>query len=170
MIRILGAAIMTAGFQSRREAEKAAVENIITSTFGNSATLSHAADGHPTLIVDGRDLTISISHCADEAVVAVSDEDSPIGIDIETAREQLRRVAARFLTDAESDRCRSLHDLLRAWTAKEAVYKAALTPGLALREIHIDSDGHAATARGIRFSLERIADTPDKVITLAIRR
>ncbi len=110
--------------------------------------------GHP-------DLRISISHSTNHCLLAVGN--SPhinIGVDIESPRPQLLRVAQRFLTPAEEDSANLCCDetlklglLLKYWTAKEAVYKAALTPGLALKEIHITPDFTSAQARGSKFSL-----------------
>ena len=156
---------------SRREAEKNAVGMIILEEFGPDAILTHAPDGHPVLTVGRHTVCISVSHCCDEAVVAVADSDTPIGVDIETSREQLRRVALKFLNDDElTSAGDSLHNLLRAWTAKEAVYKAALTPGLPLHEILLDTPAPgSATARGITYTIQRHLDTPEKVITTAIR-
>ncbi len=156
---------------SRREAEKDAVNRLIIDEFGADTILSYAPDGHPELRVAGRTVSISISHCRDEAVVAVSNNDSPVGIDIETAREQLMRVAPKFLTPDEMvTYAGSIHKLLRAWTTKEAVYKAALTPGLPLHEIRLDTPVPGlATARGEIYVIHHHVDTPERVITTATR-
>lgn len=155
---------------SRREAEKIAVDTLLLGEFGPDAYLTHAPDGHPVLTIGKRTVSISISHCRDEAVVAISDGDEPIGVDIETARQQLRRVAPKFLNNEELNAAgTTLHSLLRAWTAKEAVYKAALTPGLPLHDIRLDTPSAGfATARGIIYNIHYHLDTPDKVIAIAL--
>lgn len=156
---------------SRREAERRAVMLAIKGEFGSEAILTHAPDGHPLLHVDGREMAVSVSHCEDEAVVAVAPCGSAIGIDIETAREQLRLVAPRFLTEMESEMFVTLPRLLQAWTAKEAVYKAALTPGLALQEIDITRiDSGMAMARGRSYAVSFPQLTPSKVVALAVGR
>lgn len=89
-----------------------------------------------------------------------------IGIDIERPRMQLRRVATRFLTDDEYpklcllDEDRQLDHLLKKWTAKEAVYKAARTPGLGLKEIQVSDDFSRAETPGqaYRLSYHRFSD------------
>ena len=148
----------TAG--SRRDCEKAAVESLIAQALGEGMELTHSPEGAPS--VSGHpELRISISHSASHCLLAVGN--SPhinIGVDIESPRPQLLRVAQRFLTPAEEDSANLCCDepsrlgiLLKYWTAKEAAYKAALTPGLALQEIHIAPDFTSAQARGSKFSL-----------------
>lgn len=162
----------TAG--SRRDCEKAAVESLIAKALGEGMRLTHNAEGVPA--VSGHpELRISISHSASHCLLAVGN--SPhinIGVDIESPRPQLLRVAQRFLTPAEEDSANRCGDetlklglLLKYWTAKEAVYKAALTPGLALKEIHIAPDFTSAQARENKFSLAWHSLAAGEVIALA---
>ncbi len=73
------------------------------------------------------------------------------GIDIEEARqEQLSRIAARVLDEDEISAYS--HDLVQAWTLKEAAFKAAGLPIADLREIHLGANG-TITARGLRLSI-----------------
>lgn len=101
----------------------------------------------------GDDSRISISH-ADRLLVVATLPPTPevdlsvfstraaMGIDAEPAhREQVLKIRERFLSDAELDMipASDLRPNIIAWTAKEAVYKAAMTEGLDFRtQIIID--------------------------------
>ncbi|RXI23837.1 MAG: hypothetical protein C7K11_03960 [Candidatus Amulumruptor caecigallinarius] len=65
---------------------------------------------------------ISISHSRDEAVLAVSGS-RPVGVDVETWREALVSTAGKWLTPAQLEHMHEPLDYLKAWTAKEAIYK-----------------------------------------------
>lgn len=117
--------------RSRHERESEAVDGLIKLLYGPGAVKKNLPSGAPCVYVDGGPaLPCSISHCASLAIVAKAP--FVTGIDIETERQQLGRVAARFVNPGEE----SL-GLLKVWTLKEAVYKAAGKPGLALRDIHL---------------------------------
>lgn len=119
-----------------REAERLAVSGLVSHALGESVVPGHRPDGSPTISVPG--IEISVSHCATCAVIALSDRH--IGIDVETDRSQLVRVAPRVLSPAELKYYSN--NLVGAWTLKEALYKAALTPGLDFRrDIHLPLDG-----------------------------
>lgn len=116
--------------QPMREAEREAVRRLVEAKFGSGAVLTHSAAGAP--LVDGvEEGRVSVSHGAGYAALAVCDAGRRVGIDVESPREQLRRVVRRILTSAEAailpdaEAC-DIALLLRIWTAKEAVYK--LTP------------------------------------------
>lgn len=148
------------GARSRRDCEQAAVRELIAEAFGPDTLLGHTPEGAP-FIVGQPDTKISISHSGTVCLLAVGH--SPyinIGVDIESLRPQLLKVAPRFLSvdekrraDAAPDEDSLLQLLLKLWTAKEAVYKAALTPGLPLTEITVSPTFTTATARGTEFSL-----------------
>lgn len=125
-----------------REAEKAAVAEIVRQVFGDR-TLLHRDDGSP--YIGDFDGFISVSHGAGTAVLAVSD--TPVGVDIEDDRSQLQRVSHKFINEAEDD----APSLLHAWTAKEAAFKAAGIAGVTVSEIIVKQD--AAFVRGRRFGL-----------------
>jgi len=119
-----------------REAEKQAVAELVRHALGEDAVLSHRPDGSPTVLIPG--IEISVSHCATCAAIVLSDRH--VGVDVETDRKQLERVAPRVLSQAELDCYRD--NLVGAWTLKEALYKAALTPGLDFRrDIQLPLDG-----------------------------
>lgn len=148
------------GAGSRRDREQAAVSALIAEAFGPDTILGHTPEGAP-LIVGQPDTKISISHSGTACILAVSRAHHiNIGVDIESPRRQLLKVAPRILSttekqlaDATPDEDSLLQILLKLWTAKEAVYKAALSPGLPLAEIAVAPTFTSATARGTEFSL-----------------
>lgn len=154
---------------TRREAEISAINSLIAKAFGVNTELSHRADGAP-YIVSRPDVCISISHCIDECVLVVSDKS--IGVDIETARPMLERIATKFLTPAEQDRGpHTLTVLMQMWSAKEAVFKCAGIPSLVVSAIEISSDltmatvCHDGTTRRFALTYPRLTHT--RVIALA---
>lgn len=152
---------------ARREAEREAVAQLIREAFGPEAKLTHDENGRPYL-EGATDIHISISHSAEECLLAVSNR--PVGIDIETPREQLQRIAAKFLTPAEYSR--GPHDigvLLRYWTAKEAVFKCSGMPSLVISEIELSPDLSYATARTDQYTITYIV-TPESVTAIAEKR
>ena len=134
-----------------REAERAAVAALVAEVFGDGIILRHRADGSPYVAIDG--VHISVSHCRTCAVLAVADR--PVGVDVETDRPQLIRVAPRVMSPGEME-CYSGR-LVEAWTLKEALYKAALTPGVDFRsDIHLPLDGgRCATVYDRPFTIVR---------------
>ncbi|MDE6309528.1 MAG: 4'-phosphopantetheinyl transferase superfamily protein [Muribaculaceae bacterium] len=141
--------------ESRRDAERRTVASLLSAHYGHPVTVEHDDIGAPR-IARCRDY-ISISHCRDMAVVAIANE--PIGVDVETWREQLPRIADKFLTQAEQQAIGTDHELLlRAWTTKEAVYKLYHRPGTPLRDIPLSSTSLLIT---------HPISSPDRVVTLA---
>ena len=143
----------------------------------------HKESGAPYILTgDGCDTlhSVSISHCSDTAMLAVAPEGTAIGIDCEHFRKALRNVAPRVLSANEMPGWTASDTLLlRAWTIKEAVYKAAGIPGLPLAEgIRLPqaeiadnaiSDIIAATADGRRFRLIFLPDiAPSTTIAVAL--
>lgn len=150
---------------ARRRREIAAARFLVTRLFGPGTSIVHSPQGAPSL--SGRDMPfISISHSTDSLVLAV-DKTRPVGVDIEHARPNLSKVATRFLTEPERDLCPTFHDLLAAWTAKEALFKIAGKQGTTLIDLPLpDADG-TATVDARLYRLTRVIDTADTVMTLA---
>lgn len=123
---------------SRRERERCAVAALVEAAMGPAAELRHEPSGMPYIYVGHCLRSISISHCSDTAMLAVAPAGVAIGIDCEHYRPALRSVAPRFLAPEEMPLWGASDELLlRAWTVKEAVYKAAATPGLSLADISL---------------------------------
>lgn len=113
--------------------------------------IDHTGSGAP-LLYEG-DERISVTHTAHLLAVATLaptpgidlehfNPRTALGIDAEeTGRSQVLKVRPRFLSEAEQAAIPedSVEENILAWTVKEAVYKAALQPGLDLRDISIES-------------------------------
>lgn len=123
--------------------------------------LSFNAKGEPQL----SNAFCSLSHCKDYAIAVVGD--APLGIDVESYREQIVRIAPKFVHLNEQNFISSdkaIPQLTRLWTAKEAIYKAMCHPGLALAtQIEVapftlsDTSGSAAVYladKQLSFSLQ----------------
>ena len=154
--------------RTRTEREHAAVGDIIARFFGADARVGHRDSGAPYLV--GReDINLSVSHSRDYAAIAFSTRHT-IGVDIEQWREQLLRVAPRVLSESEMAVYGVSSDLLlRAWTMKEALYKAALTPGLDFRrDIMLPSHpaSTAATVAGRPYTIIATLTIAPETLTL----
>ncbi len=116
-------------------------------------TIGHYPSGAPFL-EDEPQRRISVTHTGHlMAIASLPPAEAPLGdgfvsgqalgIDAEKRdREQVLRVRERFLNEAELSMIgkEDLASNILAWTIKEAVYKAMLTPGLDFRnDIHIIS-------------------------------
>lgn len=143
----------------RRDAERVAVMKLVRGLFGDDAVYSHDAQGAP--LIEGCTEAISVTHGAGMAVVAVS-RACAVGVDVECWREQLVRVKAKYVRD--DDVCGSATEqerLLTLWTDKEAVYKAAHAPGLALLDIRVYGD--MAAACGYSYRLTHFGEFPVRI-------
>ena len=112
---------------TRHEREELAVNTLLRDAFGNEARRVHDELGAPLLQIGGKrvDVTITLSHSPHMAALCPAEGKASIGIDIEAERPQLTRVTPRILTPEELDFYSNLpHGLLRAWTLKEALFKA----------------------------------------------
>lgn len=159
----------------RRGRERAAALGLVRAVFGPCAGIGHSPEGAP--YVEGAEsAAISISHDSDTCILAVGRSGEAIGVDIERPRQQLMRIRSKFLSSAETARLES-HScqegrtdfLLRCWTAKEAVYKCALTPGLGLTEIETSEAMDRASARGESYSLSFRGMPDGAVIAVAVK-
>lgn len=122
----------------RRIRETIAVEDLVRRVFGAGAVKRNLPSGKPVVeLPEGGSPTVSISHSAKEAVLVVSCDGTPVGVDIEEFRPALRRVVPKFLNPDEVAAYTDDDALLKAWTLKEATYKAACTPGLSLLDIRL---------------------------------
>ena len=128
----------------RRQAEILATRQLVCETLGPQASIGHNPDGSPNII--GSDLNISISHSRDYVAIALNARQC-IGIDIESWRNSLNTVREKFLTPTEIAIYNTPELLLQAWTAKEAIYKAAGITGLPFHDINLPSDPTSPTAK-----------------------
>ena len=83
---------------------------------------------------DQSDYHISLSHSF-PFVAAIISHKKPVGIDLERFGRQVEKIGPRFLSAEEWNRWQDSHsDLTKAWTCKEAIYKAMGVPGLAFQQ------------------------------------
>ena len=79
---------------------------------------------------------ISISHSGEMVAILIS-KDNGIGVDIERITEKVKSVKSKFLNQVEINYLSNdeeIRNLTRAWTAKEAIYKAVRKPGIIFSE------------------------------------
>ena len=116
----------------RHRLEQEVVARLVEEAFGKGAVKVNDTHGRPSVLMpDGSRRPLTVSHCAACAVIAVPAHDTDtIGIDVETPRTPLPRVLPRILTEAELAAVTpgDMDAMLRAWTLKEALYKASATP------------------------------------------
>ena len=88
--------------------------------------IAHAADGKPEIFGQPQ-IHVSIAHhsTSDGCWAAVACSESAIGIDVEAERDQLQRIAPRFLSEKERAALgASPAALAAAWVVKESMFKA----------------------------------------------
>ncbi len=142
------APVDTAAADGFRAAERRAVASIL------GFAPDHRPDGEP-FSAARPGLHISVSHCRRLAAVAV-DPARKTGIDIETLRGSLIRVAQRFLSRYELEYYgTSPVRLLQAWTLKEALLKCSGHLGADLRRDVIlpCGPGKSATVDGRPYNI-----------------
>lgn len=123
-----------------RQAERAAAVAVASELLQKPVTIDHHADGAPFIADYLGSLSISHSRCT---VAVAIDPVRTIGIDIEE-RERAHRMpqlAPRVLNTTEIATYAGAEELLRAWTLKEAAYKAARAGVDFLHDIHLPCDG-----------------------------
>lgn len=129
-----------------RKAEILATRQLVRDIFSPDAVIGHNPDGSP--FIENLKVNISISHCKGLVAIA-SHPHMKIGIDIERWRNTLLKVKPRFLSPKEIEHYTTPDELLWAWTAKEAVYKAAGLDGIDLANgisLPLDHTSDIATA------------------------
>ena len=97
---------------------------------------------------------ISISH-SDEIVTILISKENGIGVDVEKIKNKVHSVASKFLSSNEIGffgKDPSTRQLIRAWTAKEAIYKALRKPGISFSEnIILDEFNDKAQSANAKF-------------------
>ena len=100
---------------------------------------------------------ISISHSEKLATILISKEDG-IGVDVEKIKDKVHSIAPKFLNPDETGflgKSPSTRQLIRAWTAKEAVYKALKKPGISFSDnIILDEFNDKAQSANAKFISE----------------
>ena len=108
---------------------------------------------------------ISISH-SDEIVTVLISKENGIGVDVEKINNKVQSVASKFLSSNEIrffGKTPSTRQLIRAWTAKEAVYKALRKPGISFsKNIILDEFNDKAQSANAKF----ISSDQEKIFKL----
>lgn len=156
-IKVYGKPIRPEDGETMRRAERRTAAEMAAELFGAGSRVVHDAAGAPVL--ENGEAEISISHGAGMLVMAVSTAGIRVGIDIELPREQLQRVARRFVGTGDSPEL----SLLELWTGKEAAFKAAGISELMILDIPIAGTPQSAVAllpdgRSLRLRYHSLAD------------
>ncbi len=138
----------TAEGETPRARERAAARALVRQMTGNpDAEITHGPQGEPQL----SGFHISVSHSRTHVAIALSRTARP-GIDIEPPSPRLARVVPRIMRPDEPAEI----DPLRAWTAKEAVFKCAAVAGLVLSDIRLNAQATEAAVGARRFAVAHI--------------
>lgn len=109
-----------------RQLEHWCVDKALHAIGQSDLSIAHNAVGKPEAL-DRPEMHLSIAHhsTSDGCWAAVACGDSAIGIDVEAEREQLQRIAPRFLSEDELAALgTSPAALAAAWAVKECMFKA----------------------------------------------
>ena len=105
---------------------------------------------------------ISISHSGEMVAILIS-KDNGIGVDIERITEKVNLVKSKFLNQKEINYLSNdeeTRNLTRAWTAKEAIYKAVRKPGIIFSENilleEFDNEAKSGYGKFVSSNNERI--------------
>ena len=120
-----------------------AVQHLLLEADIDPQSMQHDANGIPRL----PDQHISISHARGYAALAIGKV--PLGVDVEQMREQVHRIAPKFVHPSEQF-AQTTADRIQLWTAKEAVYKAIEWPGIQLNKELLIAPFDQQTARAVR--------------------
>lgn len=119
------------GFSSQsRQAERLAWRIMLRQELCSTPEVAYSPSGAPT-IIDSQYKHISVSHCADRVMVALSQW--PCGVDIERLDRRFTQLAPRYMNNQELMLALSHEAMAAVWCAKECLYKMASQSGLDLR-------------------------------------
>tara|TARA_R110002096_G_scaffold276109_3_gene469996 strand:+ start:56715 stop:57353 length:639 start_codon:yes stop_codon:yes gene_type:complete len=100
-----------------------AIRQLLKIYFGENKAIRYTPNGKPFLV--DSNIPISFSHCKGFAAILIG-KNSKIGIDIETDRENILRIAPKFMNSLENQSLSEdnrMQHLLFYWGAKEVVVK-----------------------------------------------
>lgn len=155
---------------SRRQREREAIARLIERCLGEGLVLSHTADGSPC--IEGSPISLSLSHSRLYAALAWTDG-QPIGIDIEEHRPaQFKKIARRFLSAEELPVYgQSSALLLKAWTLKEAAFKALRNGPADLRKYILPLDNtNIIYVENVLLEIVRSAPVGDEAWLSIVRK
>ena len=108
---------------------------------------------------------ISISHCEDLVTILIS-ENKGIGIDVERINKKVNSIKSKFLNQKEITYFsgdEETRKLTKAWTAKEAIYKAVRIPGIIFSENIVLEEFNYAAKSGIGKFISEDEETAFKL-------
>lgn len=170
-IRIAIVPVEAAGRAERRHAECQAVAACFDELrpadpdIPQYSSLSHDPHGAPVL--PGWQLSITHSRAVAAVAICRQGQSPAFGIDAEEWRPTLLKVKQKYLSPTELARTLDDCALLRLWTIKEAVYKAAAIPPLPLTAIETTPNLTRAAFPAGAYALHPIHH-PATTLTLAI--
>ncbi len=125
-----------------RRSEIIVTRLLVHELFGDDAVLCHEPSGAPFVERAGQrvEMAFSLSHCRGWVVMAWSETDRRVGVDVELVDPRVARVKDRVLN---ADELRfvglSLWKATVAWTAKEALFKCIEEEGVDFqRDLSLD--------------------------------
>ncbi|MCF6332413.1 MAG: 4'-phosphopantetheinyl transferase superfamily protein [Draconibacterium sp.] len=114
----------------RRKTEYLATRLLLQNLLKEKAEIKYLGSGKP--ILKEIQKNISISHSSDFVVVLLSN--NQIGIDVENTNRNIKKIANRFLSEAELKHTQKLENWQPAtvlyWSAKEAIFKCTEQQGI----------------------------------------
>ncbi|MCK5906402.1 MAG: 4'-phosphopantetheinyl transferase superfamily protein [Flavobacteriales bacterium] len=115
---------------TKRKIEFLATRKLLEEVGLSDADLSYRNDGAP--LIKGK--FISISHTSDFVAIIVSNK--RVGIDIERNRQQILRIAHKFVNEEEKNKfdVDSLEVLSIIWNSKEAMFKLCDRTGIDFKD------------------------------------
>ena len=120
----------------RRRTELLSTRVMLLELLGEIKTLLNQSDGKPYL--SDNSYNISISHTKGYAAILLH-KTQPVGIDLETRSERVKKVAYRFISEDEyiDPHQKIVHQLLH-WSAKECMFKLINEPGIDFKkQLHL---------------------------------
>ncbi len=141
---------------NKRKLEFLATRNLLAEVGLDDYDLTYREDGAPLL----KDGFISISHTSDFVAIIISDK--KVGVDIEKNRQQIFRIAHKFINNDEESKfdITSLKVLSVIWNSKEAMFKLCDKTGIDFKKnlniTHIDFNGNEVKAELI-FDNEKVS-------------
>lgn len=129
-----------------RRAERLAWRALLRS-LEPKATIEYLPSGKPQ-ILNSKYQHISVSHCSDSVVVALSEK--PCGVDVERIDRNFERVKSRYISEPEFKLSAELYWAAVVWCAKEALYKMAGREGVDFKKDIVIKSAHR---QGVSLSL-----------------
>lgn len=132
--------------QAQWLAGRVLVQQLLAAAGAPLAPLHNDATGRPFLLGAGPQPAVSLSHSGEWVAALLAAPGTALGIDVEVVRDKARRIAPKFLNEAElalvaqaqlasgtgSEAALEVYSLL--WSAKETLYKLAGQRGIIFRD------------------------------------